>query len=153
MEKARVEKIAGLSVAAAMGISGIVMMGLSISRISDFQPGGNVYLGLVIACLGLITNTWFWRRYTRMTQEQYNTVLDTQSQLYRAKSLVDLCVIFALLSVALAPAHPATRYIDISGSLAVAGYLMWSSLRSARTSIINSTSAFEIESSPPSDMS
>jgi divalent metal cation (Fe/Co/Zn/Cd) transporter len=130
--KARVERIASLSVAVALGCSGIAMLGLAISRISTFEPGGNVYLGLVIAILGLATNTWFWRRYTLMTREHYNPVIDSQIQLYRAKAFVDICVITALSAVAINPHHIATRYIDISGSVAVSIYLMWSSLRTTR---------------------
>jgi divalent metal cation (Fe/Co/Zn/Cd) transporter len=127
--KARVEKVASLSVAATLTCSGLIMLALSLSRLSSFQPGGNVSLGLVIALLGLITNSWFWRRYRRMTREHYNPVIASQVSLYRAKAFVDLTVILALSSVAISPAHPLTRYIDLLGSLAVAFYLLWSSLR------------------------
>jgi divalent metal cation (Fe/Co/Zn/Cd) transporter len=127
----RVEKIAGLSVATALGCSGLVMFGLAISRVSTFEPGGNVYLGLVIAVLGLATNSWFWRRYTLMTREHFSPLIDSQIQLYRAKAFVDLCVITALGAVAINPGHTITRYIDISGSLAVSLYLLWSSFRTA----------------------
>ena len=131
--KARVEKIASLSVAAALGCSGLIMLALSLSRLSSFQPGGNVSLGLTIAVLGLITNSWFWQRYRRMTREHFNPVIASQVSLYRAKAFVDLTVILALSSVAISPAHPLTRYIDLFGSLAVALYLLWSSRRTFRS--------------------
>ena len=134
--KAKLEKIASLSVAATMAISGLVMLGLALSRIASFQPGGNVSLGLVIAILGLVTNFWFWGRYRRMTREHYNPVIASQVSLYRAKASVDLCVILALSSVAISPHHPLTRYIDLLGSIAVALYLLWSSLRSFRAARI-----------------
>lgn len=130
-ERKRVERIAQLSVSAALGISGVVMLFLAASRISDFQPGGNVSLGLAIASLGLLTNGWFWRRYARMTREHYNTVIASQVGLYRAKSMVDLCVIAALAAVAIYPLHPATRWIDLLGSAAVALYLLWNSWRTS----------------------
>jgi divalent metal cation (Fe/Co/Zn/Cd) transporter len=131
--KARVEKIASLSVAGALACSGLIMLALSLSRLSSFQPGGNVSLGLAIAMLGLITNSWFWQRYRRMTREHYNPVIASQVSLYRAKACVDLTVILALSSVAIGPAHPLTRYIDLFGSLAVAFYLLWSSQRAFHT--------------------
>lgn len=131
--KARVERLASLSVAAAMGCSGLVMLGLTLVRSSSFQPGGNVTLGLTIAVLGLLTNAWFWRRYRRMTREHYNPVIASQVTLYRAKAFVDLCVILGLSAVAISPLHPVTRYIDLLGSLAVAAYLLWSSLRAWRS--------------------
>jgi divalent metal cation (Fe/Co/Zn/Cd) transporter len=130
-ERKRVERIAQLSVSTALGISGVVMLFLAASRISDFQPGGNVSLGLTIASLGLLTNGWFWRRYARMTREHYNTVIASQVGLYRAKSMVDLCVIAALGAVAINPLHPATRWIDLLGSAAVALYLLWNSWRTS----------------------
>ena len=133
--KANLEKITRLFVSAALGISAIVMVVLAVSRMGSFQPGGNVYPGLVIATLGLITNTWFWRRYSRLNFEQYSSIIDAQRQLYMAKAFVDLCVIAALGAVAIIPGHSATRYIDISGSLALAGYLLWSSYRTARQAI------------------
>ena len=38
----------------------------------------------------------------------------------------------ALAAVAIAPGHPLTRYVDLVGSLIVAGYLLWSGLRTAQ---------------------
>lgn len=136
-EKARMEKTAGLCVAITLCCSGVVMLGLAISRLNSFEPGGNVYLGLGIAILGLITNSWFWRRYTIQTIEHYSPVIDTQRQLYRAKAFVDLCIIIALTAVAVNAAHPLTRYIDLLGSMAVAVYLLWSGIGAVRTALIN----------------
>ncbi|MGI6208835.1 MAG: cation transporter [Anaerolineae bacterium] len=129
----RLERAAGLGVAGAMTCSGTVMLVVALSRLSAFQPGGRVTLGLTIAVLGLITNTWFWWRYRTLTREQYSSVIAAQQGLYRAKAAVDLCVVAALAAVAIAPAHPATRQVDILGSVAVAGYLLWSGLRMVRS--------------------
>jgi divalent metal cation (Fe/Co/Zn/Cd) transporter len=131
-ERARLERTAALTVAVALCCSGAVMLLLAAMRLDGFQPGGNVYPGLVIAVLGLITNSWFWRRYARMTREHYDAVIDSQRHLYRAKALVDLCVGIALASVAISPGHIVTRYVDLLGSLTVAVYLIWSGWRSAR---------------------
>ena len=131
-EKARLEKAAGLCVAAALLISGLVMLGLALSRLSTFEPGGNVYPGLAIATLGFLVNTAFWRRYVLLNREQYNPIIDTQRRLYLAKALVDLCVIAALATVAVSPAHPVTRYIDVLGSVAVAVYLLGSGISTGR---------------------
>jgi divalent metal cation (Fe/Co/Zn/Cd) transporter len=131
-ERARLERTASHAVAVAMGISGLVMIVVAVSRLGTFAPGGNVYPGLAIGVMGLGVNAWFWRRYARLDREQHSPIIAAQGQLYRAKSLVDLCVIAALSAVAINPTHPVTRYIDIIGSLAVALYLLWSSLRAAR---------------------
>jgi divalent metal cation (Fe/Co/Zn/Cd) transporter len=131
-EQTRLERAAGLSVAGAMAFSGAVMIILALSRLSAFEPGGNVIPGLTIASLGVVANGLFWRRYANLTREQYSPVIAAQQHLYRAKASVDLTVVIALAAVAIAPAHPATPYIDILGSLAVAGYLLWSGLRTAQ---------------------
>ncbi len=130
--KARMEKLAGSGVAAALGCSGLVMLFLAFTPFSANDPGGNVYPGMIVAFLGLVVNSWFWQRYAWMTREQYNPITDAQRRLYRAKALVDTCVIFALSAVAFFPGYPATRYIDTLGSVILALYLLWSSFRTLR---------------------
>lgn len=132
-ETVRLERVAAFTVAAAMGISGLAMLSVALVRLDSFAPGGNVYPGLAIAVLGLVTNVWFWRRYAMLNREDYNAIIAAQRHLYRAKAAVDLCVIVALLSVALAPGAPLTRYVDGIGSVAVAFYLLWSAVRAVRT--------------------
>lgn len=136
IHQARLERAAGLSTAIAMTCSGGVLLIVALSRLAKFQPGGNVTLGLTIAVLGLLTNGWFWRRYSAMTREQYSSVIASQQQLYRAKTFVDLCVVAALATVAVAPSHPATRYVDLLGSSVVAVYLVWSGLRTMQTHLV-----------------
>jgi len=145
-KKARLEIIAGLSVAAALCTSGLIMLAITLARMGTFEPGGNVYPGLAIAILGLITNSWFWRRYTKMTTEHYNPVIDSQRLMYRAKAVVDCCVIIALASVAIDPTAPVTRYIDALGSIAVSMYLVWSAAGTLKTTLKNYQAAQEYES-------
>jgi len=130
--QARLERGAGLSTAGAMAGSGALLLGVTLSRWSAFEPGGSVLVGLVITFLGLLTNGWLWRRYAALTREQYDAVIAGQQQLYRAKTLVDLCVITALVAVALAPGHPVTPYVDLLGSVGVAAYLLWSGVQAAQ---------------------
>lgn len=139
--QARLERTAGLSTAGAMICSGVVLLAVAVSRLSVFEPGGNVLMGLTIAVLGLLTNGWFWWRYASLTREQYSAVIAAQEQLYRAKTTVDLCVTTALAAVAIAPAHPATRYVDLSGSVIVAVYLLWSGLRTVRKQFVSHPNA------------
>lgn len=128
----KLERVAGLSVAGAMICSGIVMLIVAAFRFSVFEPGGNIYFGLTIAILGLLTNAFFWWRYTVLTREQYSSVIASQRDLYRAKAFVDFCVVTALAAIAIAPGHPATQYVDVLGSVIVASYLLWSGLRMAQ---------------------
>jgi len=133
-ERLRLERVANLSVALALACSGGVVLVLAVTRWQRFEPGGNVLPGLVIAVLGLITNTWFWRRYMRLAPGA-SSIIATQSRLYRTKALLDACVIIVLSAVAFAPQQPLTHVMDLSGSLAVAGYLLWSAASTARAAL------------------
>lgn len=131
-ERARIEAGVSRTVAIAMLFSGCALMFVGIRSLFVYQVSGSVVAGLVIAVLGLIMNTFFWLRYRSMTRAQPDTILAAQQRLYRAKAFVDLCVVIALFAVVLAPAHPATRYIDALGSVVVACYLLYNGIISLR---------------------
>lgn len=118
----RLERVADVSVGAAMLISGVVM--LLISVLSTSREKGNVIPGLVIAGLGVVVNTWFWLRYRRLNKRTPNSILAVQSRLYRAKSLVDCAVSAALATVVIAPGSDAAYFMDKAGSIVVASYLI-----------------------------
>ncbi len=125
--KAKLERISNAFVGAMMCIGGSLMLVLAWS--SEETDKGNVIPGLAIAVMGVIANTVFWRKYTRLHKAEPNAILMVQSRLYRAKSLVDGCVTIALLSVAIAPASPISFWLDFLGSVIVAIYLIWCGIR------------------------
>ena len=122
-QKIRLEQRANLFVGIMMFIGGSFMIALTF--MSETKDKGNVIPGLTIALLGVIANTIFWRKYTRLHKQKPNAILAVQARLYRAKSLVDCCVTAALLSVAIAPASTASGWLDLIGSVVVAAYLAW----------------------------
>ncbi len=121
-QKDTLERYATLGVGLSTCLSGAAMVLVAI--LSNSGDKGNVIPGLVIGVLGVITNTWFWYRYTRLNRETPNAILAVQSRLYRAKSLVDLCVTAALMSILLFPGSPVADRMDTVGSLVVALYLI-----------------------------
>lgn len=125
--RALLERRSNAFVGAMMCLGGGFMVALAF--LSDNSNKGNVIPGLAIAVMGVIANTIFWRKYTRLNQAEPNAILAVQARLYRAKSLVDGCVTAALLSVAIAPASPVSGWLDFSGSLIVACYLIWCGIR------------------------
>jgi divalent metal cation (Fe/Co/Zn/Cd) transporter len=130
--RTKLEFAAGMSTATAMTASGTALLVVALSRLSEFEPGGNVILGLTIATLGVIVNGGFWRRYARFAREKQSSVMEAQQRLYRAKTSVDVGVVTALSVIAIAPGHPAAHYVDILGSIIVSAYLLWSGLRAAQ---------------------
>ncbi len=120
--KEKLEHTANFCVGIAMCLSGAAM--LFVLLFSPVTEKGNVIPGLVIAVLGVTTNSWFWLRYSKLNRENPDAILAAQSKLYRAKSLVDACVTIALTVVAVDSVAPAARYVDIIGSVIVSFYLI-----------------------------
>lgn len=132
-ERSRLERRSELSVAIAMACSGAAMLGIGAYRFFSYDPGGNVLVGLTVAVLGAGVNAGFWLRYSRLQRHAFDPVLAVQQRLYRAKTFVDLCVTTALLTVALIPWHPVTKYVDSMGSMVVAFYLIQQALTFRRS--------------------
>ena len=123
IRKARLERISNIFVGAMMVLGGAIMLVLAF--VSENAEKGNVIPGLSIAIMGVIANTIFWRRYTKLNKLEPNAIIAVQARLYRAKSLVDMCVTAALLSVALLPGSQISMLLDKVGSVIVAAYLVW----------------------------
>ena len=128
--KTRLERLSNLFVGAMMCLGGTIMLALTF--FSETEDKGNVIPGLAIALLGVIANTLFWRKYTRLNRQQPNAILAVQARLYRAKSLVDGCVTIALLSVVIAPMSPVSLWLDFIGSIIVAIYLICCGIQTIR---------------------
>ncbi|MBR2329021.1 MAG: cation transporter [Clostridia bacterium] len=125
--KAKLERGSNTFVGVMMCIGGSFMIALAL--MSEAGDKGNVIPGLAIAVLGVIANTIFWRRYTKLNKAEPNAILAVQARLYRAKSLVDCCVTIALLSVAVAPESQLSVWLDMIGSIIVALYLIWCGIK------------------------
>lgn len=122
VKKEKLERISNLFVGAMMCVGGAIMLVLAIA--SNHADKGNVIPGLCVAVLGVIANTIFWQKYSRLNRAEPNSILAVQARLYRAKSLVDTCVTLALLAVVLVPGSLFSYYFDLLGSIVVAVYLV-----------------------------
>lgn len=131
-KRAELERKSNLFVGAVMCISGAVMIFISVFGGSEEK--GNVIPGLVIAILGVIANTLFFIKYTKLNRDTPNAIIAVQARLYRAKSLVDACVTTALLAVALFPISKAALMLDAIGSVTVAVYLIYCGIKTIKES-------------------
>ena len=125
--KARIERLSNLFVGAMMCLGGSLMVLLTF--LSGSEDKGNVVPALCISGLGMVANSAFWVKYTRLDRKEPNAILRVQSRLYRAKALVDTCVTGALLSVLIAPESAVSYWLDFLGSLVVAIYLIYCGIR------------------------
>ncbi len=125
--KHKTEQRASIFVGLMMCTAGAIMAIIALTASNEDK--GNVIPGLVIAVLGVIANSIFWAKYTRLNKTDPNAVLAVQSRLYRAKALVDISVTIALLSVLIAPRSAASYWIDMIGSVIVSAYLVWCGAR------------------------
>ena len=126
-KKKSLERKSNIFVGSMMCLAGAIMTVLALT-ISNSNKG-NVIPGLAIAVLGVIANSIFWVRYTKLNKAEPNAILAVQSRLYRAKTLVDSSVTIALLSVLLLPKSPVSYWLDLIGSIIVAIYLIWCGIR------------------------
>ena len=135
VKKAKLERLSNIFVGVMMCVGGSFMIALAL--MAEEGDKGNVIPGLSIAIMGVIANTLFWRKYTKLNKENPNAILAVQARLYRAKSLVDCCVTIALLAVAIAPASPVSAWLDFVGSVIVAVYLVWCGVQTIWESVKN----------------
>lgn len=126
-QRAVLERRSNVFVGVMMCVAGAAMV--LTTFVTDSENAGSVIPGLVIATMGLIVNSAFWIKYTRLNSREPNAILHVQSRLYRAKSLVDGAVTIALLSLIIAPGSSWSSWLDFAGALVVAAYLVFCGLQ------------------------
>ena len=127
VRKRKMERRSNIFVGSMMCLAGAIMAVLAFAI--NNEDKGNVIPGLVIAVLGVIANSIFWVKYTRINKAEPNAILAVQARLYRAKSLVDMSVTVALAAVLINPTSAVSYWLDLIGSLIVALYLIWCGAR------------------------
>ena len=133
--KRKIEKLSNTFVGIIMCISGMSMIVLALA--SDGGSKGNVLPAFVIALFGAITNTLFWRKYTKLHSRNGNAILGVQARLYGAKSIVDVCVTLTLFVVAAMPDSKLSFYFDLVGSILVSVYMLRSGIKTIIENRIN----------------
>lgn len=141
-KKAKLEKVNNIFVSVVMVICGVIMLVLAIT--AQNEDKGNVIPGLCIALLGGIANTIFWFRYKALSKKTNNSILLTQSHLYRAKSFVDLSVVIALSVVLFSKNQIVSYYFDLIGTCCVSLYLVYTGVHTFIKEIIVKRTTKEI---------
>ena len=135
-KKRSLHRIIYMAVAVALLLSGVLLVGMSIqSVLYPVIPSGNVWLGLAIAGLGVLFNGFFWFRYRHFNAQTNNTVMHTQSRLYKAKTIVDISVVVAFVSVLMFPDQWVSYWIDLGVTVVISVYLLYRSIRMMHESV------------------
>ena len=93
---------------------------VSIIGFSTEQHEGNVIPGFIIAILGVILNFYFFWSYKRSLEKQFDPIIHSQYMMYRAKTGVDTCVVFALGCILCVPDWSLLPWVDLGCTLIVA---------------------------------
>lgn len=131
--KKNLEKKSNIFVGIIMCISGISMIIMAFA--SGTEDKGNVLPAFVIALFGVIANTLFWRKYSKLYAVEKNVILGVQARLYGAKSIVDTCVTLTLFVVAIFPGSQMSYYFDILGSILVSAYMIRSGIKTIKEAL------------------
>lgn len=137
----RLERISAACVGAAMCVSGLTTGLITLLYLPG--QGGSVAIGLSVAILGAATNFWFYLRYSRLNRASPNRILDAQRRLYRAKTIVDVCISVTLAAVTFRPDIEAVRWLDIAGTIVVSGYMLTGGIRTICTAAAKDTRIFD----------
>ena len=129
-QKMDLERKGNLFTGVIMCVSGLSMFLMGF--LSANEDKGNVVPAMVVAFMGVVANSIFWRRYTTLARRQGNSILGVQARLYGAKTAVDVCVTSALASVLAFPGTSISFWIDKAGSLLVSLYMIWCGIRTIR---------------------
>jgi cation diffusion facilitator family transporter len=131
----KLESAASVMVGAALMVAFVVVLGGSLARFLAPAPIGNAWLGLAVTVAGMGGSVWLWRRNYAIARRSPSPVMDAQWRLYRSKAVANL-IVSVSVGVALGFKGQAwAAYVDPAGSLAIAGFLLYSAWTVASSSV------------------
>ncbi len=118
----RLETIVRIVTGLSMVFSGVVIGWLALSNFGSGR--GSVITSLVLAILGAMVNAKLYVSYRRL----HHGVLDIQAKLHRVKMLLDLWMA-GLLLICTVSSGKVRSYADLTGSVSIALYVIFSGIR------------------------
>lgn len=135
----KLESLASLAVAAAMMLSFIVIVFTAIERVHNPRPVQNITLGVVFSTIAGLANGFCWYRNRRIAQHESSPIMESQWRLYRAKTVINVCVLLSLILSAMFSSyswsHHWAVYIDPVASLLLATILAFSAYKIVSVSV------------------
>jgi len=133
----KLETVTSILTGTVMFISLLLVFGVAMYRIvipAEIVHDG-AYLGIFLMIIGVVTNSWLWRKNYRLYKTDPSPIIDSQWRLFRAKAFSDFSVLLSLIA-SLALMHYAwSLYIDPFASFIIAGFLFFSGYRVITSSL------------------
>lgn len=130
----KIERLTGMSIAFVMLVSCVVVIAVAVHRLHAPKAVENVEFGLLLAVLSVIGNSSLWGYNLSLNKREYSPILDSQWRLFRAKTIAALIVLVSLVFATNSYTATWAEIADPVGSLALAGFLLYSA-----TGIISSS--------------
>jgi ferrous-iron efflux pump FieF len=131
----KLESLASLVVAAVILVTVIVVLFGAVMRLLNPPAVGHVGYGLVLAVASGAVDFYFWRHYLAISRKEQSPLMESQWRMFRSKVAVNTCVIVTLGMTLLFRNNPEVVYIDILGSGAVAGFMLFTAYRLLTSSV------------------
>lgn len=123
----KMENLASLAVAAAMTLSFLIVIISAVERFHRPEPMKNITFGVVFISIAGLVNAWCWMRNRRLARRERSAIMESQWRLFRAKTIINGCILAALISGKLLNEYHWSVYIDPITSLLLASFLLFSS--------------------------
>lgn len=92
-------------------------------------------IGIPLMLLVSITDSYHWRKNSRLNQKNPSPIMEAQWRLRRAKTFSNLLILFALVLSVLLVQYPWAAYIDPIASLVIIGFLLFAGYREISSSL------------------
>lgn len=131
----KLENLASLAVAGAMILSFFVIVFSAVERLHTPRNIHNIFMGIVFTVFAGAANSLCWYRNKRLARHAPSPVMESQWRLFRAKTMINLCVLTSLVLSAIFHEHAWSRFIDPLGSMLLASFLLFSSYQLVSMSV------------------
>ena len=122
------EHLATIAVSGALIITFIISSVVGIKRFIAPEYLENVGFGFILALFSVAGNAFFWMQSYLLDRRSPSPITDSQWRLFRAKTFATVVVALSLGCALLFDHQSWTLYVDPTGSLVLAGFMLYSAL-------------------------
>ncbi len=125
----KLENLANLSIGLAMVLSFIIVVDVAIKRFHIHEHVDRVGWGIAFNTLAGIGNAWFWWKNHWLARRQPSPIMESQWRIFRAKTVINACVLMTLIASMVWHDKRWGIYIDPMASFVLAAFLLFNAFR------------------------